>query len=66
MPEGLTDVALASGPFNFRGTAYDGMVVNRAAGTAQIKLVGANNGNGGYQFMVWMTSGHPDTIHLRI
>jgi hypothetical protein len=62
--QGLTDLRLQSARFNSRSTAYEWLVVNPAAAMAQFKGVGAVNGQDGYHFMVWVTSG-PDTFVSR-
>lgn len=61
---GRTKFELKSAGLNFLSTQYDTLAVT--GNTAVIMGQGTINGQGGYEFMVWVEDGTPDTFRIEI
>jgi hypothetical protein len=66
VPDGNTQFVFHAGNLNFSSTSYDWLVVNQNDSNAQYKGSGTINGVGDYNFMIWASSGSPDTFRIRI
>lgn len=65
VPDGNTQFEFSAGGLEFHSTSYDWLVV--AGKThAKFKGVGEVNGVGGYQFMLSVVDGDPDTFRIKI
>jgi hypothetical protein len=66
VPGGQTEFQFKAGDLNFHSSGYDWLVVDPGASSAQFKGTGTLNGADGYQFMIWVTDGSPDTFRIQI
>ena len=66
VPTGNTEFQFQAGTLDFHSTSYQWLVVNQGGTNAQFKGTGTINGAGSYTFMLWATSGSPDTFRIQI
>ena len=77
IPTGHVNFKLPSNALDFHSTGLDWMIINTKPGllcwwfdqcssTIQIKGTGTTKAGGNYQFMVWATDNHPDTLRIKI
>ncbi len=66
VPTGNTEFRFQAGNLDFQSTSYQWLVVNQNGTDAQFKGIGTINGTGSYTFIIWATSGSPDTFRIQI
>ena len=63
-PTGQTEFQFHAADLNFHSTGYDWLFTGTAK--ARLKGTGTVNGDDGYQFMIWVSDGDPDTFRIKI
>ena len=63
-PTGHVEFQFQAGDINFHANSCEGLVIG--PGNACLWGTGTNNGSGGFEFMIWVSDGDPDTFRIKI
>jgi hypothetical protein len=67
VPTGNTEFQFRAADLNFHSQAYEYLVITgEGSNYARFKGVGAINGEGAYNFMIWAGDKEPDTFRIKI
>lgn len=65
-PQGSLEFHIKNETFNFHASKFDWLVVDPQQGSAILHGEGMLNGAATYQFQLWVTDNHPDTMQIKI